>query len=427
MDIWLQIAAILVLFGLSAFFSSVESAYFSLSRATLERMGASTQAGERRVARLMSDPRLLLTAVLTGNTIVNTAAATIAALATVDLAESFGWNVNLAVGIEVILITILMLYFAELIPKLQALTHAEKWAAQTSLLVQAAKYILYPISRPLAGFTTGLGRMFGVEPGQSLGMSEEEVRALVQVGHEHGALELDEQKMIHSIFQLGDTIAREVMVPRIDVVGVRRGANLDELIEIIKRHGHSRLPVYEGTIDNIIGVIHVKDLLAASQSPADFELSEHMRKPFFVPEEKKIDDLLRDFQSAKVHMAIVTDEYGGTSGLVTLEDVIEEIVGEIQDEYDRESPLATRVDDKTIIANGKLPIYDLNEMLGYQLIEESDAFDTLGGLVLNRLGVVPRRGDHFDEKDYGFTVEEVIGRKITRVKIVKEESPFENV
>jgi len=425
-DVWLRLGVILLLLILSAFFSSVESAFFSLGRGVLERMMASSDPRERRVARLMSEPRLLLASILTGNTIVNTTAAAIAALLTVDVAAFWGWDSNLAVAIEVVVATIIILYFAELIPKLQALRDAESWAKNSSFAVLLTKWFFYPIARPLAAMAGGLGKMFGVEQRQTIGMTEEEVRALVQVGHEHGALEPDEQKMIHSIFELGDTIAREVMVPRIDIIAAKKGASLENLIDLITTRGHSRVPVFDGTIDNVIGVVHVKDLLSASQDPVGFDLSDHLRKPYFVPEEKKIDDLLREFQSEKVHMAIVTDEYGGTAGLVTLEDVIEEIVGEIQDEYDKEQPLFTRLDERTLVANGKLPIYDLNELLGYELVEENDAFDTLAGFVYNQLGAVPKRGDQFDLKGYRITVEELIGRRITRVRVLKEENLFQD-
>ena len=426
-EIWLRFGVILVLLVLSAFFSSVESAFFSLGRGVLERMMSSSDPRERRVARLMSEPRVLLASILTGNTVVNTAAAAVAALLTVDIAAYWGWNTNLAIGIEVVIATIVILYFCELIPKLQALRDAEKWAKRSSAAVLLTRWVFYPIARPLAALTGGLSKIFGVERHQMIGMTEEEVRALVQVGHEHGALEPDEQKMIHSIFELGDTIAREVMVPRIDIVAAKKGSSLEDLIELITTQGHSRVPVFDGTIDNVIGIVHVKDLLSASQDPVGFDLSDHLRKPYFVPEEKKIDDLLREFQSEKVHMAIVSDEYGGTAGLVTLEDVIEEIVGEIQDEYDKEQPLFTKLDERTLIANGKLSIYDLNQLIGYELVEENDAFDTLAGFVYNQLGAVPKRGDQFDQKGYQFTVEELIGRRITRVKVMKEENVFQDV
>ena len=258
-------------------------------------------------------------------------------------------------------------------------------------------------------------------------MSEEEIRALVEVGHEHGVLEQEERQMIHSIFELGDTIVREVMVPRIDMASVSSEASLQEILTIVTQYGHSRIPVYDKNIDNIIGIVHVKDLLLAAQDPDTFNLAKSVRKVYVVPEEKKVDDLLREFQKEQVHMAIVLDEYGGTAGLVTLEDIIEEIVGEIQDEYDKEQPLSMRIDERTVTASGRLSIYDLNQVIGHELVEESDAYDTVGGFVYSQLGVVPRRGEEFEFNGYNFKVEELIGRRISRIRVEKSEVFFNNV
>lgn len=425
---WFSIGGVGLSLALAAFFAGVESAYFSLSRSDLERMASSTDARERRVSHLMDEPRLFLATVLTGNTIATTAAASIAALITVDLCAQYGFDPKWAVAVEVVAVTLLVLYLSELIPKLQALRYPEKWSRRTSYILWLVQGVLYPIAWPLARVTGWFGKLFGIEQHSLVGMSEEEIRALVSVSHEHGAIETEEREMIHSIFRLGDTIASQVMVPRIDMVSVEKSASLDEVARKIIEQGHSRVPVYDGTIDNIIGVIHVKDLLKASQSPESFRLQDYVRKPHFVPEQKSIDELLREFQSEKVHLGIVVDEYGGTSGMVTLEDIIEEIVGEIQDEYDREQPMATRLEDSdVIVANGLMPIHELNQMAGFELVEESEAFDSLGGFVYSQLGVIPKRGDSFSANGYLYTVEEILGRRITRIRIAKEEGVFEDV
>jgi len=374
----------------------------------------------------MSRPRELLAAILTVNTLVNTAAAALAALVAIEWAEAADWDIALAVGIEVVAITSAILFFGELIPKLQALRDPEKWALGSARILQAVKWLASPVSVPLALLAGGLARLFGIRPQQTFTLSEEEIRALFHVGEKHGVLEEEEREMIHSIFEFGDTIAREVMVPRIDVVAVEKEISLPDLIATIQKFGHSRIPVFDGRIDNIIGVIHAKDLLPALREPESFEALKVIRPPFFIPEEKKIDDLLREFQSSKVHMAIVVDEYGGTAGVVTLEDIIEEIVGEIQDEYDREQPLVTRMDETTLIASGRVPIYDLNEHLDSLTIEESEAYDTLGGFVYSQLGRLPRRGDRFEFESLRFTVEELVGKRIVRVRIEKMEDVFGN-
>ncbi len=426
-DSWIQLVVLLALLVASAFFSSIESAYFSLSRSVLNRLAQSSDPRARRITRLMRNPRLLLSSILTGNTIVNTTIAAISALWVIQMADTFGISSGLAVGVEVVLITLMILYFGELIPKLQAIRNAESWALHTAWLVGGIIWITFPIAWPLAKIATTLSHFFGVEQHRVMSMSEEEIRALVEVGHEHGVLEQEERQMIHSIFELGDTIVREVMVPRIDMASVSSEASLQEILTIVTQYGHSRIPVYDKNIDNIIGIVHVKDLLLAAQDPDTFNLAKSVRKVYVVPEEKKVDDLLREFQKEQVHMAIVLDEYGGTAGLVTLEDIIEEIVGEIQDEYDKEQPLSMRIDERTVTASGRLSIYDLNQVIGHELVEESDAYDTVGGFVYSQLGVVPRRGEEFEFNGYNFKVEELIGRRISRIRVEKSEVFFNNV
>lgn len=373
----------------------------------------------------MDHPRRLLATILTGNTIVNTATAAIAALLVSDLAIQLGVNPNLAIAVEVVVLTIVIVFLSELAPKLLALRNPERWAERSSLALVATRFILSPISYPLSFFTSRISRLFGIERHTVMAMTEGEIRSLVEVGHEHGELEIEEREMIHSIFEFGDTNTREVMVPRIDIVAVEKSISLEELLKVVTTHGHSRIPVYDESIDNIIGLIHAKDLLAATQDSSDFDLCKNLRKAPFVPEEKKIDDLLHEFQSGKNHAAIVIDEYGGTAGLVTMEDIIEEIVGEIQDEYDIEQPLFKQVDEHTVIADGRIPTYEMNEQLGVDLIPEDESYDTLAGFVFARLGVVPHKGQDFEYEGYRFIVEEVSGKRIVFVKVIKERGVFE--
>jgi len=233
--------------------------------------------------------------------------------------------------------------------------------------------------------------------------------------------------MIRSIFEFGYTAVCEMMIPRIDLVAVNVRISLVGLIKTIIDKGHSRLPVYKDTIDNIIGLIYAKDLLLIDQGEKNFQMENAIREAYFVPEEKKIDDLLHEFQQQKIHLAIVVDEYGGTAGIVTMEDVIEEIVGEIQDEYDSEQPLIRRIDEDTLIADGRLSHSDLNEMLGFELMPEAEAYDTLAGFIFSHLGEVPENGKKFEYKGYDIIVEEVHGKRLTRIKIVKEGSVFKDV
>ncbi|MDP8237906.1 MAG: hemolysin family protein [Candidatus Hatepunaea meridiana] len=426
-DLWIRLTIVLFLLVLSAFFSSVESAYFSLSRTILDQFSESADPRARRVARLLSRPRRLLASILTGNTIVNTAAAAITALVASDIAIRNEMNPNLVIGIQIVLVTIIILIFCELLPKLFALRNPQKWALSSSRSIQLSCLILSPISLPLSSLTVFMSQLFGIEKHSVLAMTEEEIRALVQVGHEHGVLELEERKMIHSIFEFGETCAREVMVPRIDIVTVKKDASFDEITRTVAECGHSRIPVYDDKIDNIIGMIYAKDLLAMSRDPSRFNLTKLLRSTYFIPEEKKIDELLREFQKDKIHIAIVVDEYGGTAGLVTMEDIIEEIVGEIQDEYDTEQPLIRREDERTIIASGRISISDLNEWIKLELIPDNEAYDTLAGFVYSQLGEVPDKGREFEYDDYRFVVEEVEDKRIKHVRIEKVEGVFGDV
>lgn len=427
-EIFLKLAVVVLLLGLSGFFSSVESAFFSLSRSVLDRMRESSDPRSRRAAKMMEKPRLLLTVILIGNTTVNTAAAAIAALAAAELALTMGTSSDLAIFIEVVVMSAAILFFAELVPKFMALRDPEKWAVKTSAIVWLIRLLLSPVSYPLSKMTSSLSQMLGIELQTVTTMSESEIRALVQVGHEHGELEIEERRMINSIFEFGDTTVHEVMVPRIDIVAVEAGIPLNELLDLVLDRGHSRIPVYEDTIDNIIGLMYAKDLIAVTRASEPFNLKGMLRSnALFVPEEKKIDDLLREFQSKKIHMAIIVDEYGGVAGLVTMEDIIEEIVGEIQDEYDSEQPLVKRIDERTLLANGLLGISEFNEMQGFEVVQETDAYDTIAGFVYKELGVVPKMKQEFEFNGFRFIVDELIGKRITRVRIVKEGGVFEGV
>lgn len=425
--IWIKLAWIVLLLLFSALFSSAESAFFSISRSSMEKLSESSDPRAKRVARLMDDPQFLLTTILSGNTIVNAVTVVIAALAALDIARAWQLNATVVMAVEVITISILILIMSEIIPKLIALKHPESWAVRTSGLMRILSVILLPVARPISWLTMKLAQIFGVEQQGVLAMSELEIRSLVEVGHEHGELEPEERQMIHSIFEFGDTAVREIMIPRIDIVVVEATIKLDELKKTIVEKGHSRLPVFSESIDNIIGLIYAKDLLSKDVVSKDFDMKKLIRDAYFVPEEKKIDDLLNEFQQQKIHLAIVVDEYGGTAGIVTMEDVIEEIVGEIQDEYDSEQPLLKRIDENTVIADGRLSHSDFNEKLGFELIPDSEAYDTVAGFIFSHLGVVPQIDQNFEHKGYMFIVEEVHGKRITRIKISNERNVFKDV
>ncbi len=425
-DVWLQLTAIIALLALSAFFSSVESAFFSLSRSKLDQMRDATDPRARRAAKLMDDPRRLLATILTGNTIVNTITAAVAVLMAADLAVLWDINPTIAISVEIIVITLLILFASELTPKLLALRNPEKWVIQSSGFLFGIGWLLSPIAIPLSGLAVKLSHVLGIERHNVMGMTEDEILALVQVGHERGILEEEERQMIHSIFEFGDTIVREVMVPRTDMTAADITVSYEELKKLVTDRGHSRIPLYEDDVDHIIGMVHAKDLIIDENNPKEFVLRDKLREVHFVPEEKKIGELLRDLQKDKTHLAIIVDEYGGTSGLITLEDIIEEIVGEIQDEYDLEQPIYVKEDEWTMVAKGNIPIDTFNEALGVELISEDEAYDTLAGFMLSKFGEVPEKDQELEFDGYRFTAVEVNERRIVSVRVDREKGVFDD-
>ena len=253
-------------------------------------------------------------------------------------------------------------------------------------------------------------------------MTEEELRMLVKAGEEEGVIEADERDMIHSVFDFTDTVARQVMVPRTDMHCAPIAAGMHELLDIIDSSGHSRIPIYVDNVDTILGVVHAKDLLNVLRlGAADFDIRSVMREAFFIPETKDVDDLLREFRKRNTQMAIVKDEYGGTAGLVTVEDLLEEIVGDIRDEYDVEEPLMETIDEHTTIIDAKMHIDEFNEALGEEL-PESEEFDTVGGYVFDLLGHQPVDGEEVIQGHTKFTVETTDGCRISRIKVERLDS-----
>jgi CBS domain containing-hemolysin-like protein len=324
----------------------------------------------------------------------------------------------IALVIEVASVTAIFLIFGEVSPKVYAVRHPERFSRLAARPMRVVSILLSPITAVLTLLTRTVSELAG-KGTTSLSVTEEELKTMVDIGGEEGTLDLEEQKMIHSIFEFGETEVREVMIPRIDMVCVENGTNRDEVLRLITSASHTRLPIYEENVDNIRGILHAKDLLKVMNAASEtIDLLSIARKPYFVPESKKIDDLLRELQKEKTHMAIVVDEYGGTAGLVTLEDLLEEIVGEIQDEFDVEEPLFSRTDSQTVTVDAKMNIYDLNELLEADL--PTDGFETLGGFILSLAGKVPNKGDEMEYGNLRFIVEEVSKQRISKVTIQKK-------
>jgi CBS domain containing-hemolysin-like protein len=379
----LELIVLGILVLLSALLSGAEAAYFSLGRTRLKELAEQQGKTPSPLAPLLTQPNELLVTLLVGITVVNIGAAALAAAIAERLFGGIG--LPIAIGAMVFLLTV----FGEVLPMTwRWSTHQFAW-----------------VNRPVAGspscssrsvgsaFTAVTLRLVGSE--RQAGrpeISEEELRTLVDVGAREGVVDRTEREMIHKVFELEDTLVREVMVPRPDMFCLDMSTPPEEILPLLREQLHSRVPVFEETIDQIVGVLYTKDLLPhLGGLPDTFELRAHLHPPYFVPESKRADALLREFQAKKLHLAIVVDEYGGTAGLVTLEDLLEELVGEIRDEYDEDERLIQRVGPRTFRVSGRLPIHELNSATGLAIPD--DSFDTVGGWVLDLFGRVPHRGE----------------------------------
>ncbi|MCX6639491.1 MAG: hemolysin family protein [bacterium] len=405
--------------ALSAFFSSAETAFFSLTQSQLAELKESKEVGARRVVRLLERPKQLLITILAGNALVNVVMAVISAYFAIELCHATGFPVSFGLAFEVIIVTGVILILGEITPKIVALKHARRWALGTGLPIEITRRLMLPLTLMLNLISGGVSSALGVER-RRLGISEDEIKALVEISEDRGALEEDEKEMIEGIFAISETTVKEIMTPRVDIASLSITASIQDVIQLVKDEGHSRIPIYNGNLDNIAGLIHVKDLLPYLRSGStQVDLTKIIRQAHFVPEGKKIDDLLRQFQGERFHMAIAVDEYGGTAGLVTLEDILEEIVGEIQDEYDSEMPLYQQIDDHTYLADARINIEELNELLGDDVIPEAEDYETLGGFVYHQTGHLLKQKEVIDFGNLHLIIEELVGKHVSKIRIEK--------
>ena len=354
----------------------------------------------------------MLVTLLVGITLINIAAAAIAAHLAAELVGARWGLVVEILGMVVVLTT-----FGEVLPMTLAVKYPERFLAVVHRPVRWLGALLSPVRALLGGLTTLTISVIGRERAGQPELTEEELRTLVDVGASEGVVERAEREMIHRVFELEDTLVRTLMVPRTDMVCLDVKAPRDSILPALREHLHSRVPVYEGSLDVIVGILYTKDLLpyVATGLPEGFDLRAHLHPPYFVPESKRADALLQELQAKRLHMAIVVDEYGGTAGLVALEDVLEELVGEIADEYDEPEHLIQRVDAATFRVAGKLPIDELNAVTGLAISNE--AYDTVGGWVLDLFGRVPRKSERHETPEALVTVEKVERTRVVEVLI----------
>jgi putative hemolysin len=421
-----KIIGLIVLFVFSAFFSGSEVALFSLDRRKilLQENGRSSLA-IRYILILLEHPRRLLVTILIGNTVINVAASIVAVSLALEFASSYNVSEDLVLSIQIILLTIIVILFGELTPKVWASKNPLQFSRIISIPLYWTQVILYPIAETLTEGIKLFISKIKVNRGRSA-MSPEELSELAAISREKGTLVEEEHGLIQSIVNFKSVTVSEVMTPRVDMITTSFDSSFAEVVRTIVSSGHSRIPVYKESLDEITGILYAKDLLPHiknSEKQRELNLEKLARRAMFVPRSKRISELMEEFQERKMHLAIVVDEYGGTAGLVSLEDIIEEIVGEIRDEYDKEElPYSLAGENKYLVV-GKLSIDEVKELLDMDLRDNGDEeeYETLAGFVLNKAGHIPKEGYSFIFNDWKFTVKEVTNKRIKKVLIEKGE------
>jgi CBS domain containing-hemolysin-like protein len=412
-----QFILLSILLVLSGFFSSSETALFSISRTKARHLAKMSGNANALIKEMKDDPHRLLSTILIGNNAVNVAASAIASRMAFDIFQAYqmGTAPSYAVGAVTLVMTFLILVFGEVIPK--------SVATRNSVLI--ARFVIYPIYWcsilfwPIVIFLDFIPKLTG-KIKQTPAVTEEELMTFVEVVEEEGEIKEAEKELIHNIFEFDDTNASEILTPRADMFVIEADAPLD--LKVIAASGFTRIPVIEESIDNVVGILNVKDLLAHhADGQTTSDVRAIMRQPYFVPEHKKLDSLLKQFKKRKSHMAIVVDEHGGISGLITLEDAIEELVGEIRDETDKEEPLIVRQKNKDWIVLGKADIDEVNDVIQMNIPDSAD-YDTFSGYILEQIGRIPTENEIITIGDYEIIVKSMDGNRIKEY-VVRASSP----
>ena len=388
-----QIILLVILLVLSGFFSMSETALMSLSKIRIRHMVEEGVKGSKLVEKLIEDPNRLLGAILIGNNIV-----------------------NIAVAVSTAIMTVLVLIFGEITPKSIAKQKSEQVALKVSKPVQFCVAVFKPFVAMFTAISSVFIRLFGGDPKATEPfITEEELKTMVGVSEEEGVLEDVEKEMIFNVFDFADLQVKDVMVQRVDVTAIDVNDGYEDILKVIQEDQFSRIPVYDDTIDDIVGVLNVKDLIIADKRDCKFKVTDYMREPLYTFEFKKITELFNEMKKSRNHMAVVLDEYGGTVGIVTIEDVVEEIVGDIEDEYDKEREMIEVIKEDEYIVEGSARLDDISDLIGVNM--ESEEFDSVGGLVIGELGRIPEAQEEVTIGKIRFVVEEVEKNRIMKVRI----------
>ncbi len=414
-----EILYLLVLILASGFFSGSEVALFSFDQKKLKDIKKVNKYLGSALGYLLDNPRNLLVTILIGNTLVNVWASFISVGLAFKFADIYKFDINIVLTIQIVALTVIILIFGEIFPKVVAAKFAFTFSKLVAIPLYWVNILLFPLSKTITELIKIATSKLKIDK-SSTAMLGSEFTDLANLGVEAGTIEEEEQELIDGIVSFRSVTAREVMTPRVDMAAISTENSFEELIELITESGHSRIPLFEGNLDNIIGIIYAKDLLpflTDEKLRDSISLVKISRKPMFIPESKIISDLMHEFQSKNMHVGIVVDEYGGTAGLVSLEDILEEIVGDIKDEYDKEETEITKLSENIYEVLGKVPISEINELLEIDLSSENDDYDTIGGFIFTHTGTIPEIGLTFDYNGINFTVKEVENKRINKILI----------
>jgi gliding motility-associated protein GldE len=424
-ELTIQIVCIVLGLLFSALFSGSEVAFFSLAnQEDLLTEGEIEGTADRLIIRMLERPRRLLATILIGNTFANIVASVLAAVVTGSLVAYFGLSEVLVYIVEVIVLTFMILILSEITPKVIAINNPLKVARRMSRFIYVLFTLFTPFSSIIANSTLSLEERL---PKPDSKMTTEDLMTMAEVSEQEGSIKSDEREIIENVIEFGSTTVREIMTSRVNIVAISTSNSLDEVLDLIRAKGLSRMPIYENDLDNILGVIHSKDVLPYINSDIErttINWRTIARKALFIPSTKKLDDLLRDFQQEKTHIAIVVDEYGGTEGLVTLDDILEEIVGDISDEYDEmEEQLYTEFKSGVYIFDARIDLDDMEEILSCELTSDEDDYETLGGLIYHLTERIPNVGERVYYRNLELTIHSVEKNRVKKLRVKVQDRP----
>ena len=432
-----QLIVLIILILLNAYFAATEIAFISLNDAKIEKNAKSGNKKSKQILKMLKSPSKFLATIQIGITLAGFLSSAFASDAFADkLAPALNSllpviSIDAWKGISIVIITLILsfftLVFGELVPKRLAMKYYEKIAYATIGPIRGISIITAPFVRLLTASTNMVSKIFGVGEADEEIVTEEEIKMMIAEGEEKGTIETEEKQLLNNVFEFNDIIVSEAMTPRTEMYAIDINDNIKEILDEIDEFKYSRIPVYEEDIDDIKGILYVKDILKPLKEGKKIEIEKLLRQPYFVPESKDIDELFKEMQKNKVQMAIVIDEYGGTAGLITMEDIIEELVGNIFDEYDDEEVEVKKIDDNTYILSGALTSYDLKKIFGVEMPEGD--YETLSGYLIEKLGRIPEKNEHpvIEGERLTFKVEEVEDKRIKYVKICKNLDEKENI